>query len=220
MNPLLKRVALFAGVALLVVAAVSVAGVAPAAVHFIDHDKVAATFAKSGTIIDEPGLKVVTQRRDGGMAEYHEHTGHVFIMYDGEGTLVVGGTIVDGKTTAPGQIRGDSIEGGRVLPCEQGRRDYDSSKDAALVQGPYDKDHCLLCGELRERLTLAGLLYRYGLRQVARLIHIAAAPHGDMVGEQLQWDDLQQWREQFDGRRHDDDVVGSLARQVIAFADD
>jgi mannose-6-phosphate isomerase-like protein (cupin superfamily) len=120
MNPLLKRVALFAGVALLVAAAVSVAGVAPAAVHFIDHEKVAATFAKSGTIIDEPGLKVVTQRRDGGMAEYHEHTGHVFIMYDGEGTLVVGGTIVGGKTTAPGQIRGASIEGGESYHVSKG----------------------------------------------------------------------------------------------------
>jgi len=120
MNHLRKHVALFAGVALLVVAAVSMAGVAPAAVHFIDHDKVAATFEKSGTIIDEPGLKVVTQRRDGGMAEYHEHTGHVFIMYDGEGTLVVGGTIVGGKTTAPGQIRGASIEGGESYHVSKG----------------------------------------------------------------------------------------------------
>jgi mannose-6-phosphate isomerase-like protein (cupin superfamily) len=120
MNPLLKRVALIVGTALLVAAGVSLAGVAPAAVHFVDHDKVAATFEKSGTIIDEPGLRVVTQRRDGGLAEYHEHTGHIFIMYDGEGTLVVGGTIVGAKTTGPGQIRGDSIDGGQSFHVSKG----------------------------------------------------------------------------------------------------
>ena len=41
-----------------------------------------------------------------------------------------------------------------------------------------------------------------------------------MVGEQLQGDDFEQRREHFDGGRHDDDVIGRFARQLIAFGDD
>lgn len=63
-----------------------------------------------------PGLgnySFITILRDGtAAAELHETQADVFVVESGEGTLVVGGTMVDGKTTAPHEIRGSGIEGG------------------------------------------------------------------------------------------------------------
>jgi mannose-6-phosphate isomerase-like protein (cupin superfamily) len=57
------------------------------------------------------GLMIV--RRDGdGAAETHMTQVDVVTVVSGEGTLVVGGKMVDGKTTAPNEIRGTSIDGG------------------------------------------------------------------------------------------------------------
>jgi hypothetical protein len=36
----------------------------------------------------------------------------VIFVTSGEGTLVIGGTVVEPRTTAPGEIRGKSITGG------------------------------------------------------------------------------------------------------------
>ena len=52
-------------------------------------------------------------RREGsGQAELHEHWADLFVVQSGTATLVVGGTIPHGKITAPGEIRGPTIEGG------------------------------------------------------------------------------------------------------------
>jgi hypothetical protein len=52
-------------------------------------------------------------RREGdGEAEVHETQVDVIFVRSGEGTLIVGGTVVDPHTTAPGEIRGKSITGG------------------------------------------------------------------------------------------------------------
>lgn len=45
-------------------------------------------------------------------AEYHETQADVFVVETGEGTLVIGGKLVDEKTTAPHEIRGSGITGG------------------------------------------------------------------------------------------------------------
>jgi mannose-6-phosphate isomerase-like protein (cupin superfamily) len=47
-----------------------------------------------------------------GVAEIHETLTDVFIIQNGEATLTVGGKVIDGKVSAPGEIRGTSIEGG------------------------------------------------------------------------------------------------------------
>ena len=47
-----------------------------------------------------------------GVAEIHETLTDVFIIQSGEAILTVGGKVVDAKTSAPGEIRGTSIEGG------------------------------------------------------------------------------------------------------------
>lgn len=52
-------------------------------------------------------------RREGdGEAEVHDTQVDVIFVTSGEGTLIIGGTVVDPKTTAPGEIRGKSITGG------------------------------------------------------------------------------------------------------------
>jgi uncharacterized RmlC-like cupin family protein len=52
-------------------------------------------------------------RREGdGEAEVHNTQVDVIFVTSGEGTLIIGGTVVDPKTTAPGEIRGKSITGG------------------------------------------------------------------------------------------------------------
>ena len=85
----------------------------PTVVTYVHHDKVAATMAKGGTIIDDQGLIVLANRRGAGEVEFHEKTNHVFIIVEGEATFVTGGTLVDAKQTAPDQRRASSIQGGQ-----------------------------------------------------------------------------------------------------------
>ena len=52
-------------------------------------------------------------RREGdGEAEVHDTQVDVIFVTSGEGTLIVGGTMVGGHPTTPGEIRGTSIQGG------------------------------------------------------------------------------------------------------------
>lgn len=92
----------------------------PAAVHYIDHDKVAATMAKGGAIVSDPGLIVLANRRSAGQVEYHEHTNHIFIIVEGEATLVTGGTMVGAKRTSVEQMTAGSIEGGETHHLSKG----------------------------------------------------------------------------------------------------
>src|SRR5450755_805162 len=55
---------------------------------------------------------LVAHREGNGEAELHETQNDVMVIESGEATLVVGGTVVDPKTTAPHEIRGPSIKGG------------------------------------------------------------------------------------------------------------
>ena len=55
---------------------------------------------------------MVAYREGSGEAELHETQADVFIVQSGQATLVVGGTVVGGKTISPGEIRGTSISGG------------------------------------------------------------------------------------------------------------
>jgi mannose-6-phosphate isomerase-like protein (cupin superfamily) len=105
---------------LLTAAAVLLGGGVPAAVHYIGHDKVTQVMSKGGPIVNDPGLVVLAQRRESGLVEYHDHTNHVFIMVDGEATLVVGGTMVDPKRTAADQMRAPSLQGGTTYHMSKG----------------------------------------------------------------------------------------------------
>jgi mannose-6-phosphate isomerase-like protein (cupin superfamily) len=55
--------------------------------------------------------------RSGGI---FNHTNHVFIMVEGEATIVVGGKKIDAKRTAPDQMRAPSLEGGVTYHLSKG----------------------------------------------------------------------------------------------------
>jgi mannose-6-phosphate isomerase-like protein (cupin superfamily) len=92
----------------------------PTVVTYVPHDKVTATMAKGGPIINDHGLIVLAQRRGAGEVEVHEKTNHVFIIVEGEATFVTGGTLVGGRETAPGQRRAPDVQGGEVHHLTKG----------------------------------------------------------------------------------------------------
>ncbi len=55
---------------------------------------------------------MVAHREGPGEAEYHETQADIFFVQSGEATLVYGGKLVNGKTTAPNEMRAPSISGG------------------------------------------------------------------------------------------------------------
>ena len=63
---------------------------------------------------------MIGHREGDGLAEFHETQADVFVVQSGQATLLVGGEVVDGKTTAPGEIRGPSIKGGERKPLAAG----------------------------------------------------------------------------------------------------
>jgi uncharacterized RmlC-like cupin family protein len=52
------------------------------------------------------------RREADGEAEVHDTQVDVIFVKSGEGTLILGGTVVEPRTTGPGEIRGKSITGG------------------------------------------------------------------------------------------------------------
>jgi mannose-6-phosphate isomerase-like protein (cupin superfamily) len=63
-----------------------------------------ATFGNHSTML--------AHREGDGEVEVHDKMADVFVIQTGEATLIVGGTVVGGHTTAPGETRGSSITGG------------------------------------------------------------------------------------------------------------
>jgi mannose-6-phosphate isomerase-like protein (cupin superfamily) len=69
--------------------------------------------AASQTIASYGNYSFMVAHRDGpGEAEFHATQADVFVVESGEATLTVGGEMVDGKTTAPNEMRAPSIKGG------------------------------------------------------------------------------------------------------------
>ena len=59
-------------------------------------------------------------RSQSGKAELHEKFADFYVVVAGEATLVTGGEIVNRKTTAAGEVRGDSIRDGREAKLAKG----------------------------------------------------------------------------------------------------
>ena len=101
---------------------------AKAEIVYVDHDKVAATMKKAGPLADGPNLRVSGGYRTGPYApadyrpdvEIHENEADLFYVIDGGATQVFGGTVIGGKQTAPGQIRGSKIDGGQTYKISKG----------------------------------------------------------------------------------------------------
>src|SRR5205823_264698 len=76
-------------------------------VTYIPAGQVKAAFAKGGVLINNGNYQVHASRREEpGQVELHVKDTDVIYMLDGTTTFVTGGTMVDGKTTAPDEIRG------------------------------------------------------------------------------------------------------------------
>ena len=63
---------------------------------------------------------LVAHREGDGEAELHATQDDVMVVESGEATLVVGGAVVDPRTTAPHEIRGPSIRGGEKIALAAG----------------------------------------------------------------------------------------------------
>ena len=62
----------------------------------------------------------VIRREGDGEAEVHDTQVDVIFIMSGEGTLVIGGTMVEPRTTAPGETRAKSIKGGTTKKMAAG----------------------------------------------------------------------------------------------------
>ena len=92
---------------------------------YVSHDKVNRTFGKrgpgnDGVIADSPAKVRGNLRTGPGEAEVHENEIDVFYVVDGGSTIVTGGTVIGGKTTAPGEIKGSGIQGGKTYQLTKG----------------------------------------------------------------------------------------------------
>jgi mannose-6-phosphate isomerase-like protein (cupin superfamily) len=63
---------------------------------------------------------MVAHREGSGVAEWHEKEADVMFISSGNVTMVYGGSIVDNKTTEPGEMRGPSIRGGTEVALGPG----------------------------------------------------------------------------------------------------
>jgi len=77
-------------------------------------------FANQGLGDDGNHYYLMVHREGTADAELHETQADVIVVQTGEGTLVYGGQMVDGKTSAPNEIRGPGIAGGTEKPLMPG----------------------------------------------------------------------------------------------------
>lgn len=81
---------------------------------------------KNGLAVETLGhwgnhLLLKTRREaSSGQAELHEKQADLIVIQSGRATIIVGGKMVDGKTTAANEIRGVSIDGGERQALKAG----------------------------------------------------------------------------------------------------
>lgn len=123
-----SRIAVLAGLG----AALLLAADPPGFVHFRAADLKGLEQKLAGKI--DPKLKAASEslgkfsnhsfalahREASGEAELHEMQTDIFVVESGEAKLVVGGKVAGARTTAPGEVRGPSIEGGRGMKVATG----------------------------------------------------------------------------------------------------
>jgi glc operon protein GlcG len=88
-------------------------------------DAVRTAFSKGSVLLDDANgsrnYMVHASHRDGpGMAEVHGVDTDIIYVLNGTATIVTGGTLTTPKTTAPNEIRGAGIEGGKEQRLSRG----------------------------------------------------------------------------------------------------
>jgi mannose-6-phosphate isomerase-like protein (cupin superfamily) len=90
-------------------------------VTFIPAARVTAAFAKGEPLVENGSHKVHASRRETpGLAEVHMRDTDIIYVLEGSATILTGGSVVDGKTTSTGEIRGRSISGGTEQRLAEG----------------------------------------------------------------------------------------------------
>jgi mannose-6-phosphate isomerase-like protein (cupin superfamily) len=85
------------------------------------HGKLDQYHSSNERLPDFEGHQVLIVHREGtGQAELHENQADMIYIMSGEASVVVGGTMVEGKSTAPKEIRGASINGGETKKVSAG----------------------------------------------------------------------------------------------------
>ena len=78
-------------------------------------------FRAGGLLLDTPTYKVDAGRREGpGEVEYHERVVDVMHVVSGRATVLTGGSMVDPREVAPGELRAAAVEGGRTRELSAG----------------------------------------------------------------------------------------------------
>jgi glc operon protein GlcG len=97
-------------------------GTTPAAsVTYFDSTQVLAAFAQGMSLVETGNYKIHASRREGpGMAEVHELDTDTIYVLEGSATLVTGGTVIEGKTVAPYEIRGTATRDGESQRITKG----------------------------------------------------------------------------------------------------
>ena len=91
------------------------------AVTFVAHDRVAEALAKGGSLVTASHLTVSGNHRMGpGQVEVHEKETDILYVVEGDATIVTGGTMVGGRQTGPGQLRGTDVKGGESRHFQKG----------------------------------------------------------------------------------------------------
>ncbi len=91
------------------------------AVILLNHEQVAAVFAKGGPLYATNNFKIQAGHRQGpGTVEMHERDTDIFYVLDGTATMVTGGTTVEARTVSAGEIRGKAITGGETRHLSKG----------------------------------------------------------------------------------------------------
>lgn len=93
-------------------------------VRYYPAADVAAAFAKGAVLYDGAGgsnyMIHASRREKPGMAEVHVKDADLIYVMEGGATFVTGGRVIEGKTTAPDEIRGASIADGQTRRLEKG----------------------------------------------------------------------------------------------------
>ena len=92
-------------------------------VRYFDAAAVAAAFAKGGVLFDGAGANYMvhaSRREAPGRVEVHARDVDVILVLAGTATFVTGGTLLDGETVAPDELRGDTLQGGAERQLAKG----------------------------------------------------------------------------------------------------
>jgi uncharacterized protein GlcG (DUF336 family)/mannose-6-phosphate isomerase-like protein (cupin superfamily) len=89
--------------------------------HYFPAALVDVAFSKGTPILETNSYKVHASRRDtAGLAEVHLYETDVIHVLKGSSTLVVGGSLIDPRETAFGEVRGKGIVGGTSYALKAG----------------------------------------------------------------------------------------------------